>query len=407
MRIRAITLGIPMNPAGVEAQVEAAGAFLARAAIAFRSGGFEVDTLRLTTQPVDQVLTSPTDLAGYGTALAQAATRAGIDYAALGPARLAHPDASLVWIDAVVTAILINPTLFGSVQIGLAGEGVSGAAARACAAAVLRIARETDQGFGNLRFAVQACTPPGGPFFPTGYHDEGPPRFSIALEAADLAVEAFGEPTLDTCRDALLLALETAGLQLMSIAQTLVDDGQSFGGIDVTLAPFPSPDRSIVAALERLGVHFGGPGTLAAVAFLADALRRVDLPRCGFSWVMLPLLEDDVLAARQSEGLVSLEGLLLASTVCGTGLDTIPLPGDISEAAVAGILLDLAALAVVLDKPLTARLMPVPGLVADEPTAFTFPYFANSTPAKVRAPGPGGALGGVGWLDLAPRSSNR
>jgi hypothetical protein len=46
-------------------------------------------------------------------------------------------------------------------------------------------------------------------------------------------------------------------------------------------------------------------------------------------------------------------------------------------------LLDLATLAVRLDKPLTARLLPIPGLQAGEATHFDFEYFAN---ARVIAP---------------------
>jgi uncharacterized protein (UPF0210 family) len=277
------------------------------------------------------------------------------------------------------------------------------AAARACAAAIRRLADATEHGFGNLRFAVQACTPPGGPFFPSGYHDEGPPRFGLALEAADLAVQAFAGPTLAACRDRLIFTLEEVGLRLKAVADQLVAGGPRFAGIDLTLAPFPMTERSIVHALERLGVRFGGPGSLAAVAVLADALRRVDLPRCGFSGVMLPLLEDNVLAERHADGLVALETLLLASTVCGTGLDTIPLPGDVTEAQVTGLLLDVAALAVVLDKPLTARLMPTPGLAKGERTRFDFPYFASSTTAEVRADGPTAPLAEAAFLDLRHR----
>jgi uncharacterized protein (UPF0210 family) len=67
------------------------------------------------------------------------------------------------------------------------------------------------------------------------------------------------------------------------------------------------------------------------------------------------------------------------SAVCGTGLDTVPLPGDVSEAELAGVYLDVAALSVALDgKPLTARLLPVPGASAGEATTYTFDYFANS-----------------------------
>ncbi|WP_374685957.1 DUF711 family protein, partial [Promineifilum sp.] len=50
----------------------------------------------------------------------------------------------------------------------------------------------------------------------------------------------------------------------------------------------------------------------------------------------------------------------------------------VSEATLAGILLDTAALSARLRKPLVARLMPLPGLSAGDPTAFSFEYFAAS-----------------------------
>jgi uncharacterized protein (UPF0210 family) len=58
-------------------------------------------------------------------------------------------------------------------------------------------------------------------------------------------------------------------------------------------------------------------------------------------------------------------------------MDTIPLPGDITEDALARILGDVAALAVRLKKPLTARLMPIKGKSAGEMTTFEDPYLVN------------------------------
>jgi uncharacterized protein len=54
------------------------------------------------------------------------------------------------------------------------------------------------------------------------------------------------------------------------------------------------------------------------------------------------------------------------------------LPGDTTIDQIIPLLLDLSALALRLDKPLTARLMPVPGKKAGEPTNFDFGFFANS-----------------------------
>ena len=91
---------------------------------------------------------------------------------------------------------------------------------------------------------------------------------------------------------------------------------------------------------------------------------------------------------------MSLNDLLLYSAVCGTGLDCIPLAGDVEPGVLAGILLDVAALALRLDKPLTARLMPMPGKAAGDRVAFPdFEYFAPTRVMSApRGPGGSGAL---------------
>jgi uncharacterized protein (UPF0210 family) len=94
---------------------------------------------------------------------------------------------------------------------------------------------------------------------------------------------------------------------------------------------------------------------------------------------MLPVLEDTVLAQRWSEGTLTLDSLLAYSAVCGTGLDTVPLPGNISTEQLAKIIGDVASLAVKLRKPLSARLLPVAGKTAGQRTEFDDPYLVNAT----------------------------
>ena len=43
---------------------------------------------------------------------------------------------------------------------------------------------------------------------------------------------------------------------------------------------------------------------------------------------MFPVLEDEVLGNRNREGCINLDSLLLYASICGTGLDTIPIPGN-------------------------------------------------------------------------------
>ena len=81
---------------------------------------------------------------------------------------------------------------------------------------------------------------------------------------------------------------------------------------------------------------------------------------------MLPVMEDVVLARRAEEGRYGLDELLSYSAVCGTGLDVIPLPGDITVDKLERILLDVASISLKLDKPLSARLIPIKGKKAGE-----------------------------------------
>jgi len=104
---------------------------------------------------------------------------------------------------------------------------------------------------------------------------------------------------------------------------------------------------------------------------------------------MLPVLEDAVLAAGATNGDFTVNDLLLYSAVCGTGLDTLPLPGEVAEDELAGIILDISALSTTLDrKPLTARLLPVPGKKAGDATSYDFEYFANGGVLPVKGLSP-------------------
>jgi uncharacterized protein (UPF0210 family) len=145
-------------------------------------------------------------------------------------------------------------------------------------------------------------------------------------------------------------------------------------------------------------------GTLAAAAFLADTLDRAKVPAVGFAGLFFPVLEDAVLAARAAEGRLTVNDLLLYSTVCGAGLDTLALPGAIDTGSLAAILLDVAALAMRLNKPLTARLMPIPGKQAGDEVRFDgFAFFAPSRVLDAGAAPLSGLLGGDEVIEIGPR----
>jgi uncharacterized protein (UPF0210 family) len=234
-----------------------------------------------------------------------------------------------------------------------------------------------------LQFAALANVEAGAPFLPAAYHDSDEPAFAIATESADLAVSAFENvKNLEEGRSKLIGEIERHGKALAQIGNNELSSAR-FGGIDFSLAPFPDDAHSLGNAVEKIGVpKVGLHGSLAAAAILTEAIDRADFPHTGFSGFMQPVLEDSVLAKRAAEGTLTIKDALLYSAVCGTGLDCVPLPGDTTSEQLVPLLLDLCALALRLDKPLTARLMPIPGKKAGDPTNFNFAFFA---PSKVMA----------------------
>ena len=93
---------------------------------------------------------------------------------------------------------------------------------------------------------------------------------------------------------------------------------------------------------------------------------------------MVPVMEDNVLSKRWAEGTYNMDSLLAYSAVCAGGLDTVPLPGDVSEERIAKIIGDVATLAFKWNKPLAARLLPVPGGKAGDKTQFDDPRMLNT-----------------------------
>lgn len=384
--VRTITLGID-HPHPIPATViERASGMLQRASELYQEAGYGVQTVRLSTRNLFDDLVGWEDAAivAYGKELQQIVAAHGLGFCSLGTIQAARRNFPLERIDLLADLLIGGEALNATVQLATVEHGLRSEAALPVAQLMQRLARETEEGFGNFRFGALACVEPGTPFFPAAYHD-GPMSLSIGLQGAGIVMRALAaadrdhgalapEQITQLVRDALIKeATPVVELGRRAAQQ----EGVKFGGID--LSPAPLGDDSIAEAIELCGYGpLGEAGTLTVVAALTAALKSTELPTCGYCGVMLPVLEDSGLGRRWEEERVNVQQLLLYSTVCGTGLDTIPLPGDVSTESIAHILLDVAALALRLRKPLSARLFPVPGKRAGERTVFTSPYLTNT-----------------------------
>jgi len=376
-KIRAITAFINLDRAQYQQQVADALKMLRRAQTTFESRGYQVQTIRIATQPFPEYtkgLTKEQAIAFFKQydALAEKEKFA----ASIGPAMLNAEDSDSQ--AELLGEILSNTKKLNGTVVVAGEDGVRWNAVGA-AARVMKKLEETEHSQGNFRFAAIALVPPLTPFFPAAYHTGFGHQFAIALESANIVAAAFKDAQdLGMARQRLIDSLAATAFDVEHHAGRVDQEtGWAYMGID--LSPAPSGDVSIGAAIENLTTQpFGLSGTLTAAATITAAIKDVKIKQTGYSGLMLPILEDTRLAQRWSEGHVSLDALLSYSAVCGTGLDTVPLPGDISAEQLSLIVGDMASLAVKWHKPLSARLLPVLGKGWGEMTEFNDPFLVNA-----------------------------
>jgi uncharacterized protein len=378
MKIRTITTGFNLETLKVEDQIRQYAEFTNTCKKIFENNGYTVQTLRIATQPWEKYFESKNQIVKLVRDLELLAHKYAIDYFNIGTT--INPKLIPIIYDMIKnTSTMFCTTLVSD------SKKIHYRAARQTAKAMKRLSNISEDGFANLRFAAIFNTKPGSPFYPAAYH-KGPTSFAIGTENSDLVYKAFSKAqTIEKAAYFLKNILLAEFKKIENIAEYVSRKEKiQYDGIDVSIATSIKPDESVAYAFERLGLgKFGDVGTLAIARVITETIQHLDIKKCGYSGLMLPILEDYGLAQRNNEERYNLTDLLLYSSVCGTGLDTIPLPGNVSEDKLYALLLDIASLAIKLNKPLSARLMPVPHKKAGEMTDYTFEYFVNSKIMKI------------------------
>jgi uncharacterized protein (UPF0210 family) len=368
MELRTITIGA--REGDLARGANAAHALRTRLAEA----GYVVQTLRCA--PTVSGFNSCADLVSVAQGIEERAIDLGFDYATLGVVQRDR-------LDQLADAMAATQALFASVSLTHNGQ-IDEPTVQQMAQMTHDLAQKVPGGVGNLRVAALAMVPAGSPFFPAAWHDGGAPWLAIGPEAAALAYHVT-RPLIDIAVDhpdrplAVQAALNALAHEIVAHDQRMgaiarevcTEYGITYAGCDWSLAPHPHPERTIAGAIEALtGVPFGDWGTLSGVRALTATIRSCAVIQLGFSGIMLPVVEDAVLAERALESRYTLRDLLAFSTVCGTGIDTIPLAGDVSVTDLAGMYREVASVATALQKPLTARLMPLAGHAVGDRTRF-------------------------------------
>ena len=379
-KVRAITAFVRLNPATYGAQISDALVVLRAVQSQFAKQGYETQTLRIVTQPLaDLVQGQPeTQALAYLKNLDELGGKENF-IPNIGPAMMRDTDDPRT-MRLLEKALLTLPHIQSSAIIA-DNDGIHWKVIHESAALAHGLTEHSPNSEANFRFTATAMLKPYGPFYPGAYHNGAGKQLSIGFEGANIVQEVFARTHGDFSR-----SVQELTRQLTVHARVAEDIGQrvaatsgwQFMGVDPT--PAPLGDVSIGAAIETYtGAKFGSSGTMTAALIITTAVKAVPVKQVGYSGLMVPVMEDRLLAQRWAEGTFNTDDLLAYSAVCGTGLDTVPFPGDISQAQMERIYGDVAALAWKWKKPLSARLQPVAGKIAGERTPFSSQFLFNTT----------------------------
>jgi len=378
-KVRTITAFLKLDRARFREQVLDTMQMLRRAKHVVETGGYQVETVRIATQPFPEYTRglSPADMLRFFREYDALAIQESFA-ANIGPAMMADGDDPA---PAQLLAEILSTTKSLKASLIVGGEGgIQWKCVQAAARLVKFVAEHSPGSAANFNFAATAMLAPYAPFYPGAYHLGEGRRFAIGTEAANVVDRVFAQTAGNAPLAAERLARELSAhaVALEKLAQQVEKEtGWEYMGIDAT--PAPLREVSIGAAIEKFtGARFGSSGTMTAAAVITRAVQSVPVKRIGFCGLMLPVMEDSLLAQRWSEGTYDLDALLAYSAVCGTGLDTIPMAGDVPQQQIERILGDVATLAVKWKKPLTARLLPVKGKKVGDRTEFDDPFLVNA-----------------------------
>jgi uncharacterized protein (UPF0210 family) len=379
-KVRAITAFVRITPSDYKRELSEAAQALNLARKKFEQAGWEVQTIRITTQPFPEFVRGLPKTKALDLMLELDNLAAGSYDFNIGPAMMQDSDDPAM-MD-LAAEFLAHAKVTNSSAIIAAEDGIHWETIRRAAHLVKYLADNTPHGQGNFSFGATAMVPPYGPFYPASYHIAAGRKFAIGLESANvvlrvLSAESKASPQQVTAK--LTSELSRYDREAEAIAQDFANESHwEYLGLDPT--PAPLGNVSIGAAIEAYTGHpVGSSGTLSTAFLITTAVRSVPVKQVGYAGLMLPVLEDARLAQRWSDGKISIDSLLSYSSVCATGLDTVPLPGDVTEDQVARILGDVASLAYKWRKPLTARLLPVKDKHPGDQSNFDSLYLTNAT----------------------------
>ena len=258
---------------------------------------------------------------------------------------------------------------------------------------IIDVSKINDNGFDNFRLGVSLNPNNGTPFFPFSYSDKEH-SFSFAVEMTEIILNNLNNniihKKLDDLKLFLIDAIAPEVKRIDNIGLNISKKNKlKFWGQDLSLAPYPDEKVSVIKVLKLIGLDdIGSSGTLFFTAYLTDFIKKLILKtkirHTGFNGVMYSLLEDHLMAEANNKKLISVDKIISYSTLCGCGLDMVPVPGNLIIEELASIILDVSSIAISLNKPLGVRVLPIQNKFMNEFTEYDMDFLTNTRIMKLK-----------------------
>lgn len=351
--------------------------------------GIPIVNKRISVTPIALVGASachcPEDFVRIARTLDRAAKEVGVNfiggYSALVSKGITQADRNLIL--SIPQAMAQTERVCSSVNVGSTKTGLDMDAVYLMGQMVKQTAQATkdSDSLGCAKLVVFCNAPDDNPFMAGAFHGvteadavinvgvSGPGVVKVALE------EARGKNFEVLCE-----TIKKTAFKITRVGQLVAQEasrrlGIPFGIIDLSLAPTPAVGDSVAEILQEIGLEqVGVPGTTAALALLNDQVKKGGVMASsyvgGLSGAFIPVSEDQGMIDAVNAGALTIEKLEAMTCVCSVGLDMIAVPGDTSEATIAGIIADEAAIGMINQKTTAVRIIPVIGKGVGEVVEF-------------------------------------
>lgn len=399
-RVRAVTSFLTLKPEDfhpnnnsdeipLRSKIANYAAFLKLAEQRLTDAGYEVQTLRIATNPFGEYLpaaSEPDELKAQLSKFDEILRENSIQFCALGPAT--RPE------EVECCPLIVSTSHRLSCSADLIIDNITMARKAAdCMKTISQLddASHLKKGLGNFQFCATACCKPYTPFFPAArsaalsdVEDLELIPFALGLENGKLAQKLLSQTkTVNNIGTTFRNGMAEALSPLAKLCESIANESSGkykYVGMDTSLNPSLDEGGSVAAAIELIDIvkQFGGRGSMAVAAEITKAVKTLPgIQNVGYSGLMLPVMEDDRLAELASKGEIDTTRLLALSSVCGVGLDTVPVSGFATTEELMGLILDVGSLAFRYDKSLSCRLLLCPNQKGGEIATFNSPYMRD------------------------------